>query len=229
MEYEYQKLEENFKKLPEPLQRALASSEITEGIQKIAERYQLMLDQESVLYDITAYTMLGLSSSKDFVKNLSSATNIDNGTASKIADDINKEIFSKIKEEMQATEKTVENDATISTLNQAGNFTVEPQVNEPTDHLETPSEVIEGIENPVPAQPRQEAPVVAPVQNTQEQSKNTETMLLDHLLSGPVVAMEQKTEQKAVQTPPQTPTPKPQASQPAQNTPKAADPYRETI
>ena len=222
MQFDYKTIEEKLKQLPEEIQTALTSVEISQSIKNIGNHYELKLDQEEVLYDLVAYAMLGLSPSKDFVKNFSNQTGIDTSKATLIAQDINKEVFGKIKASMQAfqqkqadnnipenlpTEESTNQNA-VSPLEQAGNFTVEPAMDAKShgmEHIESKNDLIKGIENPTAI------------------GTNTD-LLVDHLLSSPVVIMEKKTEQvqPAASTKPATP---PQAPK----KPSGPDLYREPV
>jgi len=167
MEFDYKIIEDKFKQLPEEIQMAMTSTDVTKLIKKIGDRHGLRIDQESILYDLTSYVMLGLIPSKEFVKTLSKEAGVEELTSKKIAEDINMEVLSQIKSGIQATQTAQSNDVTsehsnatdIASIERAGGFSIERG----------------GLEN-APAYP-----------------DNHTDPLADHLLSKPVATTEQKT------------------------------------
>ncbi len=116
MEYQFKDLEERFRSLPKAMQIALTSAETANTMKKIAEAHRLGIEQESALYDITSYVMLGLIHPTDFVHTYSKEARIGEKQAREIADDINREVFEKIKSSMkEEVEEKKENDTTSQT------------------------------------------------------------------------------------------------------------------
>jgi hypothetical protein len=186
--------------IPPQIKKMAFSKEIYKETERISGVFGLHIDQMGELDAEIRDIFLGRVKSVDFVDHISKRLEVSKETALKIGEEVNKSIFQAIKSDLQTQTAS----ATLSSLEQAGGFTVETHPEEAPVQTETPSEVIKNIENPVPAQPR------------------TDTTLVDHLLSGPVVAVEQKVEQK----PQPAPVPKPQA---APQKPAGPDPYREAI
>lgn len=245
MDYEYKNLEERMKQLPKELQQALTSVEISDTIKALGDRHDLKLDQEEALYDQTAYVMLGLSPSKDFVKNLSREAGIDEGTALAIAKEINTEVFDKMRSSMRSIEEKMSVAQTAApapqrapqdnvSLERAGGFSIEPSLaadaeqgtvevlnidNEtlmkPDGHLEKRGEILESIEHPEPAK-----------QTLSPKDSAYTDPIVDHLLSGPTTASEQKVEHKTSEPPPNLPT---QPPKPAPRQERGPDAYREPI
>ena len=104
MEYDYKILEEKFQQLPEEVQHALSSIEVTSSIKEIANSHGLRVDQEGVLYDTISLVMLRLLSAKDFIKTFIKESGVDEKTAKEIAVDINNEVLGKIRSSMQELE-----------------------------------------------------------------------------------------------------------------------------
>jgi hypothetical protein len=239
-EFTSEQLQEQFEKLPKDLQNAVSSTSVHDSIVGIGNKYGLHVDQLGEMVDLVGLIMLGLSPSKDFVANFSRETGVRSDVATSIAEDINKEVFDKIRSSMrmiesqeESTEDTMvnkseaKNNQAISDLERAGGFTIEhsgqngnggapinlPGAEEVTESRE---DLVAGIEDPAP---------MKPIMPTQEEN-HTEA-LVDRLLAGPMTAVEQKT----VQTSPQeqaTAKPEPKAPQ---TPPKPAGPdsYREPI
>lgn len=133
MNFDYEQLEQKMNSLPKEIKTALTSTDVSTAIKEIGDKYGLKLDQESVLFDLVAYTMLGLSPSKDFVKNLSREADVNTEAARSIAQDINNEVFSSIKEHMRKVEMGTEVEAELEkpeenpeivAVEQAGDFEI---------------------------------------------------------------------------------------------------------
>lgn len=105
--YDYNLIEENFKKLPLELQEVITSPEVNDTIQIIAKKYALQIDQLNALVDLVGLVILGLVSSKNFVDEFSRETGINEELSQSIAEDINREVFGKIRTSMrESSEKT---------------------------------------------------------------------------------------------------------------------------
>jgi hypothetical protein len=182
-------IQHKFETLPQEVQDAVTSPEVHDSLISISKKYNLLLDQEAELIDQVGLVMLGFSSSKDFIQQFSHEADVDTATASKIATDINEEIFGKIRTSMREIEEkelaTEHEKQSQTDLEQAGDFTLEgPEGSnhiDQTQHaLESHADIIAGIENP-------------------DMLNTTHTdLLVDHLLSGPRVAVAEKVEQRGV-------------------------------
>src|SRR3989344_9664757 len=84
------------------LRRAVASSVNADKIFEIGKNYNLLVDKIGELASETMYLMLGVTHPNEFVGNLAERLQVDRQTASKIADDINREIFSPVREHLRA-------------------------------------------------------------------------------------------------------------------------------
>ncbi|MEK7646350.1 MAG: hypothetical protein AAB381_01490 [Patescibacteria group bacterium] len=237
-QFSAEQIQERFEQLPKDLQEAISSPEINTAIQAIGDKHSLHIDQLGELVDLIGLVMLGLIPSKEFVKNLSNQANIRESVSAEIADDVNKEIFSKIKSAMQSLEEKFEQDkdltdptytSSISDLEKIGNFTIEePQkegAEEKTESLKTMSDetatsthreaLLDALENPEPT-PQPIAPARVDV--------HTEP-LVDLLMNKPTSIPEEKVV-KVVGAPTKE-TPK--ATPPAPKVAPGPDPYREAI
>ncbi|MFC1721028.1 hypothetical protein ACFL0K_02125 [Patescibacteria group bacterium] len=97
MHYTPEQLKERLGKLPETIQKAIASVEVEQKILGIAKKHDLHIDQTGELLYETGLVMFGLTPAPNYQKNLSTHLKIDSETARSIAVDINKEVFEEIK------------------------------------------------------------------------------------------------------------------------------------
>lgn len=126
-----EEIQKKFDSLPKILQEAVTSSEMNEKIESIGKRHNLLIDQIGELVDQVGLVMLGLEKGLNFVNNLSEALSISRYDAQSIADEVNTEVFTSIKNSMR--EMTTEPE-TISTKNEftqrsavaPQNFTTQP-------------------------------------------------------------------------------------------------------
>lgn len=98
-------MNEEIKKLPPDLQRAIDSGETDRIIEDLGKKYKLHIDQLGELNAVIWKTLLGLESSVNFVKNLEESLKIDRTTAENIAREANEEIFLKIRESLKQIEE----------------------------------------------------------------------------------------------------------------------------
>lgn len=96
-----QQLREIYLKLPKNVQDAIFSIDSAEAVQAIGKKYDLAIDKIGELADETGLVMLGLTHPSDYIVNLARRLNIDKETAKKIAEEINSQIFVKIRESLK--------------------------------------------------------------------------------------------------------------------------------
>jgi len=99
--YTPEQLLEFYKKLPKDLQEAILSVNTSSIIQAIGKKYNLPIDKTGELADETGLVMLGLTHPNNYISNLSQRLNTDKETAKKIADEINTQIFAKVREPLK--------------------------------------------------------------------------------------------------------------------------------
>ena len=97
-----EQLAEQFKKIPVELRKAIASNTNADAIFEIGKKYDLLIDKTGELAAETGLLMLGVTHPNEFVGNLAERLLVDRQTASKIADDINREIFAPVREHLRA-------------------------------------------------------------------------------------------------------------------------------
>jgi len=214
-------VEEQLKKVPEEIKKVFFSIETAEKIGAIGDREGLLLDQINDLIEETGLTMIGLKPAKQFVGNISKKLNINQETAQKITDDINKEVMTDIRSSIQkiATESEAQTDTksqqSMADLERVGGFTIEPTgqngngsgavpANLPGAEVVTESkeDLLSGIEDPATISPKSATP-----------EENHTDILVDHLLANPTGAAEEKIA-KPIEVPKKAP---------------ATDSYREPI
>ena len=214
LKFTAEQIQSRFEKLPKEIQDAITSADVHDNLMAIAKKYTLHIDQEGDLVDQVGLIMLGLSPSKEFVKNFSAVSGVDTATAVAIAGDINSEIFGKIRSSMRNIEEKEEAEADqqiVSEVERVGEFDIEPRQgsdDQATGHIESRDRLINSIENP---------PAVEIDAFGTPQHNNTEPFI-DHLLSGPVVTVAQKTTKEAPAFTPKSST-----------KPSGPDVYREPI
>ncbi len=176
--------------IPEQIKKVALSIEFGEKIKAVGDSFGLHVDQIGELAAEIRDILFGIKKSANFTSDIVDRLEINKDLANDIAAKINSEIFKSIKSDLQNQNSNGQHGA-ISSLEQIGNFTMEPvpdAQNHVIEQVERPEEVIDGIENPVPSKPQSMNIPTKPEVHTD--------LLVDHLLSGPVVAVEKKTEQK---------------------------------
>lgn len=94
-------LKERFAQLPEPLQKAITSAEVTKKLRELATSHQLHLDQWESLENEVMLALLGFQPVEDLEKNIKNEVNLEQNTAQTLAADINKAIFEPIRQELE--------------------------------------------------------------------------------------------------------------------------------
>ena len=88
-------------KLPEDLKNAIFSIDSAETIQAIGKKSNLPIDKIGELADETGLVMLGLTHPNNFISNLAERLKLDKESARKIAEEINTQIFAKVRESLK--------------------------------------------------------------------------------------------------------------------------------
>ncbi|HBT81760.1 hypothetical protein A2757_03455 [Candidatus Giovannonibacteria bacterium RIFCSPHIGHO2_01_FULL_48_47] len=113
-------VEKNFyqllEKLPKDLQNAISGVDTADAIESIAKKYSLLIDKMGILAEETGLVMLGITHPKDFISNLSQKLGVDRETARKIAEDINQQIFQKVRESLRKIHGIKEEAPSISSV-----------------------------------------------------------------------------------------------------------------
>jgi hypothetical protein len=87
-------------KLPQEVRNVVVSMDTTNHLWKIGEKHNLQIDKVGMMHDISMDTMMGIVSTKDFVKELTESLNLSSLEASNLARDIDENVFRPIKQTM---------------------------------------------------------------------------------------------------------------------------------
>lgn len=99
-----------FKKLPRAIQDLYFSEDIAKTAQLIGNKYHLHIDQIGALGDEIGLVMLGFTPTSKFTDHLIERLKVDSDQAKNITNEVNKEIFAKIRAELQKREGETEPD-----------------------------------------------------------------------------------------------------------------------
>jgi hypothetical protein len=212
MDNDDQNLKEQLSTLPREVQAALTSPETARRIKEIGNKFDLKMDQVSVLFDLTADILFGTISSKDFVSLFMEQAEVDQKKAFAVAQKLNAEIFDRLRLSLREAQDNGGDDVgldlnnehnvraeVVSSISSAGGFEIEH----------------EPLEKPLAPSWKAATPV----------NKIMSEPLVDQLLNGSVSTPEEKIEIIAPQTTPTKVSPAPNVQPPA-NLP-TNDPYRE--
>ncbi len=114
MKYTPEQLRKIYLSLPKDVQDAIFSVDSAETIQAIAKKNNLNVAQMGELADETGLLMLGLTKTGDFIANLAQRMNVDKVNAKNVADEINSQIFSRIRESLKKIQGIVTTPALTS-------------------------------------------------------------------------------------------------------------------
>jgi hypothetical protein len=113
--------------IPENIKKFANSPDIYISVEKIGGIFGLHIDQLGELDAEIRSIILGINESSDFIKHISERLEIDKDLAEKIAVEVNKEIFSVLKAQMQSENKNssgYNTESNINALEQAGRFEI---------------------------------------------------------------------------------------------------------
>jgi len=99
--YTDEQIKAMYENLPEDLKDAIFSVDMTEIIKKIGEKHGLHIDKIGELGNETGMVMLGVTSPKDFIPNLSKRIGGDKENLRKIAEEVNAQIFRRVRESLK--------------------------------------------------------------------------------------------------------------------------------
>lgn len=157
--------QERFKSLPEDLQTAFTSSEVTDAIIGIGKKHNLLVDKIGRLGDETGSVMLGLTPPKDYIKNLMSKLGVDQAKAKEIAEEINQNVFQPVRESLKKVHGLSGPAMTSPSHGAEGKRELKPEIIRPAEDRITIKSGREEIEK---IDVSQEMPWMIPVQKTHE-------------------------------------------------------------
>jgi hypothetical protein len=163
-ETEYQQLiKARMAELPQPVQDAINSADVTKRLRELATTHQLHLDQWDVLENEVRMTLLGVKDSGDLAKNIQSEVGVRPEVAEALADDISRVVFEPIRQELERQLEHPDAQAKVETgvESMAAQALSDERQTEPADALDTePIVAPEPVVAPVTASGP--APLVSP-------------------------------------------------------------------
>ncbi len=95
---------EKYKHLPLELQKVILDARTEEILAALSDKYQLHIDQAGALYDVTDQVLMGKIKSRDFVAELVRTSSMSTDLASKIAADLNQQLFQPVQNTLRTLE-----------------------------------------------------------------------------------------------------------------------------
>lgn len=93
-----EKIDEQYKKLPDALKDAIFSVDVASKIFDIGKKFALTIEETGFLGEEAGYVMLGLVHPNDFAKSTQARINIDEEEIQQIAKEVNTQVFYPIRE-----------------------------------------------------------------------------------------------------------------------------------
>ena len=195
-------IKQRYQELPEDIKRAIKSTDLATKFKNIADKHSLHIDQNGTLQTETILVMLGLEPTEDYVENIQRNVEVSRTEALSVAEDVNSEILDKIKNSLRSFQEQSEIEETptietppppnesLSSLERAGQFTIEKPPTSSSSPLYKEENlnkeaILKGIEDPA-------------------------ISMIDHLLTTPVqntAKVEEKKPEKTVEKKPYTSDP----------------------
>ncbi|MEK7526972.1 MAG: hypothetical protein AAB537_00980, partial [Patescibacteria group bacterium] len=107
-----EELKKRYSKLPREIQQTLFSSDVSETINRIAERNSLTDEQEIKLETEVVNVFFAFEHYSDLIENIRRELTIDLTKAQKIGQEINSEVFRPIKQALRIAHGTIEGEFT---------------------------------------------------------------------------------------------------------------------
>lgn len=190
--YDAKQFREIYSKLPEELKDAISSADTSERIIEIGTKHKLTVDKIGLVGNETARVMLGMTHPNHFIANLSDRLGIDKQKSRDIANDINEQIFKKVRDSLRKihgiTDKGEEEKAPQSLVPQAvdGILPSEPMEHREdilkeiekdhaveSEHNDIPA-ILKGVTNPFEEKMKQEV-YKSPVEEKKIEEKKMKT------------------------------------------------------
>ncbi len=154
-------IKERFDDLPKSIQEIILSSNYQETLIELGKKYQLNVEQLSVLEMETTLVMMGLTPTEKFEAELTRELNVDKLKGNQITQEVNEKIFLKIRELLKLMSESTEDKPSTNTqksdsriLDEAGIKIIPPtpSTQMQTEKLEIPAEnreeILKKIEKP---------------------------------------------------------------------------------
>src|SRR3989338_8230438 len=99
--YTDQQISQMYDSLPEDLKDSIFSVDTTSVVNEIGRKYGLAIDKIGDLANETGMVMLGVTHPNEFIGNLADRLEVDKEKARAIAQEINEQIFKKVRESLR--------------------------------------------------------------------------------------------------------------------------------
>ncbi len=99
--YTEQEIKEKVAALPQAVQEYLYSTDMEAALQSIGQKHQLHIDKLGLLETEAIDVMIGASEPENFVENIKDLLDLDDNKANALAQDVNAEVFEKIRAHMK--------------------------------------------------------------------------------------------------------------------------------
>ena len=213
MAYTPQQLREIYLKLPQDLRDALFDVNSSELVRTIGEKHKLTIDKIGELASETGYVMLGMTHPNQFISNLAERLEVDKAKAKEIAEDVNVQIFKKVRESLKKIHGIKDEETPKDSPLR------DSQGESLGEKIESREEILKEIE-------KEEAPS-APKNKSEKISEKTVELPIPDILKGSTTPVEENPPAGGDEKPP-IPPPSPPAA-PAQKYQSGEDPYREPV
>ena len=101
MNYSEQILKARFEQLPEDIRKAIIATKWEYKLGQISDKHNLHIDQAGHLGEETVIVMFGLEHPENLVANIVRHVEVSEEKAEAIAEDLNREIFLKVRESLK--------------------------------------------------------------------------------------------------------------------------------
>lgn len=101
MNYSEQILNDRFEQLPEDVRKAIIATPWKERLSQISDKHNLHIDQAGRLGEETVIVMFGLEHPDNLIPNIAKHIGVSEEKAEAIAEDLNREIFLKVRESLK--------------------------------------------------------------------------------------------------------------------------------
>ncbi len=106
---------------PDVIKNIIVSDVLNKEILYISERFGLAQEKISLLKNEVLFVLIGMEPRKDFVQNIKNNVWLDQNVAQWLAEDIEKNIFSKVKDELDEMERQIESAEESTATKNVGN------------------------------------------------------------------------------------------------------------
>ena len=107
------KNQQQFQNLPKDLREAIFSVDTADIIRAIAKKHKLAIDKMGELADEVGLLMLGITHPKDFINHLERRLETDSETTRNITEEVNTQIFAKIRESLKTMHTVKEEEESV--------------------------------------------------------------------------------------------------------------------